>query len=282
MQYYYHEHLTDVDESGFGLVHMVHPPSYTPPHWHRPVELLCFLSGSASIRIDGQQDTLTPGDLYLFNGYAIHESWFSPDASYLCVHILPSNMCRYVPDFEQLRFALTTETPEQGTALSRLRAHMRELLLLETEQPVGYRLRRQSLFYELVLLLVRYFSRPALPGWETRQRREIARAEPLLERMNLRHSEELPLEEAAAFMGFSKEYFCRFFKRCMGVSYLQYLNQIRVSAVCRELEFSDDPISVITERHGLHNPRLFYTLFRQLYGCTPSQKREQLGKVEKG
>lgn len=286
MQYYYHEQLTDLDESGFGSVYMTSPATYTPPHWHRPIELFCFLSGSASIRIDGQRLPLQPGDLYLFNSYAIHESWFSGDASYLCVHILPARMCRYVSDFDRLSFSLPAPgdaaEPGQAAALAQLRAAMRELLLLETEKPLGHLLRRQALFYTIALLLVRHFSKIAAPGDDLRRHRENIRLEPLLVDMDLRHDEELPLDEAAAAMGFSREYFCRFFKRNMGVSYLQYLNQLRTAAVCRELETSDDPIGEIAQRHGLHNMKLFHALFRQIYGCTPTEKRKQMGKGQNG
>jgi len=75
-------------------------------------------------------------------------------------------------------------------------------------------------------------------------------------------------------MGLNKEYFCRLFKKNMGVSYLTYLNQVRATAVCRELETSEDPISIIAERHGFSNPKMLNQYFRELYGCTPSEKRK--------
>ena len=58
------------------------------------------------------------------------------------------------------------------------------------------------------------------------------------------------------------------------VSYLTYLNQVRATAVCRELESSDDPIGVIGERHGFTSPKMMNQYFRELFGCTPSEKRK--------
>ena len=49
---------------------------------------------------------------------------------------------------------------------------------------------------------------------------------------------------------------------------------LRATAVCRELETSDDPISVIAERHGFTSPKMLNQYFRELYGCTPSEKRK--------
>lgn len=281
MQYYYHEQLTDVDESGFGATYVTHPSSYVQPHWHRAVELHYFLTGSAAVKFGTETIHVKAGELYLFNSYDIHESWFSPDATYLCVHILPAQMCRYVQNFDQLRFSLhlDPENLDQVAAFSRLQAHMAEILLLYQEKPEGYRLQCQALLYSSVNLLVRYFSQPLVPETEL-HRGDMARLEPVLDYIELHHGEELTLDGAANAVGLSKEYFCRLFKKNLGVSFLQYVNQLRVAAVGRELETSGEPISVLAERHGFRNVKLFNQLFKEFYGCTPTEKRKQLQKGE--
>ena len=94
-----------------------------------------------------------------------------------------------------------------------------------------------------------------------------------------RHDGELSLEGAAKAMGLNKEYFCRLFKKNMGVSFLQYVYQIRTTAVCRELETTDDPIGEIAERHGFRDPKMLNHYFREIYGCTPSEKRKFFREV---
>lgn len=278
MQYYYHEQLSDLDENGFGLLYLTTSNDHMPPHWHRAIELLYLLSGTACVKSGSRMDSLQPGDLYLINSYDIHESWCGTDVSYLCVHILPAQMCRYVSNFDQLRFSLqyAPEDEEKATAFLALKAQMDELMALHAEKADGYLLRIQSLLYEIVLLLVRYFSQPLVAETDSRLRSDIARLEPILDYMELHHSEDLSLEHAASVMGLNKEYFCRLFKKNMGTSYLRYLNQIRAAAVCRELGTSDAPISELAERHGFRNMKLFNQLFRETYGCAPSEKRKQL------
>ncbi len=282
MQYCYHEHLTDLDETGFGMTYMEQPNAYTPPHWHMAVELITFLSGTTTIKLGDQTISIQPGELYLFNSYDIHESWCSRDSVYFCVHILPSRMCKYVPNFDQLRFSLHFDPSdsEKALAFSRLKAHMSELLLLREEQPDGYLLQCQALLYSSATILVRHFSQPLVLEETTLQRSDMSRLEPLLEYTEHHHGEDLSLDYAADSMGLSKEYFCRLFKKNMGVSYLQYLNQIRASAVCRDLQNTDEPIGLLAERHGFRNPKLFNQVFRELYGCTPSEKRKQFKGAE--
>lgn len=282
MQYSYHEQLTHLDETGFGMVFIDHPAAYTPPHWHMAVELLCLVSGTVTVKLEEQSHTIQSGELFLFNSYEIHESWCSHDAAYLCVHILPSRMCKYVSNFDQLRFSLHFDPSDSEKALSfsRLKAHMSELMLLQEEQPEGYLLQCQALLYSSATILVRHFSQPLVLEETSLQRSDMTRLEPLLEYTEHHHEEDLSLDQAADSMGLSKEYFCRLFKKNMGVSYLQYLNQIRASAVCRELQTSEESIGLLAERHGFKNPKLFNQVFRELYGCTPSEKRKQFKSAD--
>ena len=71
----------------------------------------------------------------------------------------------------------------------------------------------------------------------------------------------------------------RLFKKNMGVSYLQYVYQVRTTAVCRELETTEDPISEIAERNGFRDPKMLNQYFREIYGCTPSEKRKFFREV---
>ena len=126
---------------------------------------------------------------------------------------------------------------------------------------------------------MKYFSQPLAVEEKQLQRSDMSRLEPILEYTQLHHAEELTLEGAANAMGLNKEYFCRLFKKNMGVSYLQYVNQVRATAVCRELENSDDSIAQIGERHGFTNPKMLNQYFRELYGCTPSEKRKSFREI---
>ena len=51
------------------------------------------------------------------------------------------------------------------------------------------------------------------------------------------------------------------------------------AALCRELELSDDPIWEIAERHGFRDPKMLSHHFKEIYGCTPSEKRKFFREV---
>lgn len=278
---YQHKVLTQLDQTGFGIKYETRLSAYTPPHWHSAVELLLFVKGNVTCKFENSSLRAKPGDLYLINSYEVHETRCSRDAVYLCVHIVPNNMMLYVPDFDQLQFSLAhdPEDLEKVEAYAELRHLMEALLCQAQENTQSCKLEQQSHLFAATAILVKHFSQ-AMPMEERNlHRSDMTRLEPVLECIQLHHDEDLTLEWAASEIGLSKEYFCRLFKKNMGVSYLQYLYQVRATAVCRELEISEDPIGEIAQRHGFRDPKMLSHHFREIYGCTPSEKRKFFREV---
>ena len=116
MQNYQYRQLTDLDDTGFGIIYECRPRSYTPPHWHQAVEILLFVQGKTTCNFSHAVIHAQPGDVYLINSHDVHDTRCSRDAKYLCVHILPSAMCRYVPNFDQLSFSLLFDPEDKEKA----------------------------------------------------------------------------------------------------------------------------------------------------------------------
>ncbi len=276
MQYYYHEQLTDLDDTGFGIIYARNPSTYMPPHWHQAVELLLLVKGKITCKFSHSTIQAGPGDVFLINSHDVHETRCTRGARYVCIHILPSTMCRYAPNFDQLNFSLKfdPDDPVKSGALDAMREHMQRILENKDGTLEMSGLESHARLFDLTDILVKHFSQPRAVEESALRRSDMLRLEPLLEYAQLHHSENLTLDGAANFMGLNREYFCRLFKKNMGVSYLTYVNQVRATAVCRELETSEDPIGLIAERHGFTNPKMLNQYFRELYSCTPSEKRK--------
>ncbi len=270
------ERILNLDDTGFGIIHETSPRAYTPAHWHRAVELVYFIQGSVICKFSNGTIHGEPGELHVINSHDVHETRCSRNAKYLVVHILPSAMCRYVPNFDMLHFSLIhdQEDPEKAKAYASLKEQMQLLHRQLSDNPEEFRLEQHARLFDTTSLLVRYFSTQLATEETQRIRSDMNRLEPVLESIQLHHREDLSLDWAADTMGLAKEYFCRLFKKNMGISYLQYLNQVRSAAVCKDLEVSDDPIGEIALRHGFTDSKRLNQCFRELYGCTPSEKRK--------
>ncbi len=276
MEYNYHERIVNLDDTGFGIIHEAKPRPYTPAHWHRAVELVYYIKGTVSCKFLNGEIHGEPGQVHVINSHDVHDTRCSRNAKYLVVHILPSAMLRYVANFDMLHFSLAHdgEDPERAAAYAKLQAHMEQIHQQMCDNPAAFQLEQHARLFDIAAILVKYFSTPLAIEETELVRSDMNRLEPVLEHIQLHHEEELPLDWAADRVGLAKEYFCRLFKKNMGISYLQYLNQVRAAAVCKELELSDDPIGEIGERHGFTDSKMMNQYFRELYGCTPSEKRK--------
>ena len=83
MQHYHHKVLTDLDETGFGVKYEHDLTLYTPPHWHKAVELLLFLKGKTSCIFENGTFHAKTGDVYIINSHQVHASKLSRNAVYL-------------------------------------------------------------------------------------------------------------------------------------------------------------------------------------------------------
>lgn len=80
----------------------------------------------------------------------------------------------------------------------------------------------------------------------------------------------IQLEQAAAVVGFSRNYFCAWFRRNTQTTYLQYLNQVRINHACRVLSHTGSIDQACTDS-GFRDMSYFIQTFRKTQGCTPRQ-----------
>ena len=84
----------------------------------------------------------------------------------------------------------------------------------------------------------------------------------------------ITLSEISQIACFQEEYFCHYFKKNMGVTYFQYLNEIRLSHIYCDLTSTDLPLKVLLEKHGFTNYKLFRKMFYEQFATTPGEYRK--------
>lgn len=85
------------------------------------------------------------------------------------------------------------------------------------------------------------------------------------------------MHQAAETAALSPEYFCRIFKRNTGITFLEYVNQVRLTHIYEELLSTEDTVTDILARNGFTNYKVFCRMFRETYGATPIQVRRAQG-----
>jgi AraC-like DNA-binding protein len=85
---------------------------------------------------------------------------------------------------------------------------------------------------------------------------------------------EIPSQAAAARLArLSPQAFSRFFKRCVGKTYVDYVNELRVGMACRSLLETDKSITAIAYESGFNNLSNFNRRFLDLKKMPPGKYR---------
>lgn len=84
------------------------------------------------------------------------------------------------------------------------------------------------------------------------------------------YDQKIALEDAAAVVGFSKHYFCKWFKRHTDVNYIQYLKRVRVYNAGIML-LSGKSVYEAGYACGFENVSYFIKCFKEIRGCTPKR-----------
>lgn len=93
------------------------------------------------------------------------------------------------------------------------------------------------------------------------------------------YHKKIMLNEVAALVNMSAPAFSRFIKVRTGCSFVEYLNNIRISAVVRQLvDYPTMPISEIAYSCGFCNLSNFNRIFRSVKNCSPHEFREYYRK----
>lgn len=93
--------------------------------------------------------------------------------------------------------------------------------------------------------------------------------------LNENYSLPVTVEQLASMTGVSVTYFHRLFRRHTGMTPLQYLQQIRISAAQNYLTSTDLSVQEVSRLVGIEDPRYFTRIFTRSAGSPPSSWRKQ-------
>lgn len=88
-------------------------------------------------------------------------------------------------------------------------------------------------------------------------------------------TDEITTEQAARTAGFSKNYFCAWFKGNTGLTYNNYLNQVRINHACQILAQTDS-VSIACYSSGFRDMSYFVQRFKKNLGVTPKRYLQNL------
>lgn len=253
-------------------------------HDHAFLEFAYILSGSVKHTRDGQKNTLSAGDYFIMDFGSLH-SYESADGEYfenLNFLFLPELLDPVLKGTYSLRalfehyllhfnMQALSQNParmifhdDDGRILSILKQMQKE----SDERQAGYTEMIRCCLIQILLITVRKLEDSSIAS--TGQDISSCVAAYVAEH----YMQPITLGEIAKKLNYSLSYVSKKFKEDMGISFVKFLQNYRVTQGCRLLLSTKRTISDISEAVGYSDVKFFVTLVKKITGESPSAFRK--------
>lgn len=226
-----------------------------------------ILSGEGSIVADGVDLRPAPGDLYLLPARTLQSySSFSANSykKYYC-HFQATSGGVSLFDVVKVPLCFRAKDPAAVEAI------FRELCALQATADPLAPLRIRSLTEQLIYLYLSDAPSIRVESIQSKKRDPIGDTLLYIER---HLAEELSVQQLAARLFFSPDYFTRLFKSVTGETPRRYITRIRNQKAVRLLLSTEMSVAEIAAATGFETPAYFSNTFKKMNGLSPADFRK--------
>ena len=242
-------------------------------HFHPQLELTYIIKGEGMRYVGDNIETFSAGDLVLLGKNTPH-NWESFNHSSVGAEALvvqfPEQISSSYSEFKGFEELL--ERAKSGLLFTNPDPEILKLINKLDEGDAALRLIR---FFE-VLYMLRHQQARSLSSKDfsiQRLNNRETRINKVKDCIGKRISSPVSLKEIADYMQMTESYFCRWFRKNTGKTFVQYINILRVEMVCRDLLSSDRNISEIAYERGFDNISHFNRIFKRMKSVAPGEYR---------
>lgn len=255
-----------------------------PLHWHDEAEFIYVKKGSGRIEVEFCSNRVFAGDIVFLPPGTVHS--ISCDAGEMMEYeniifeprlILGSGLDdiyekSVIKIFNmELRLPFVFKYGDVGYSL--LKLCLDECDELGKTFPFGYEAAIKGNLFRLCFQWLQIFT-VADQKNESRAGQKSDKLKKVIKYVELNYSINVTIEDMALLTGFSQSHFMRFFRDAMGVSFVTYLNDYRLTMAARLLLASEDSVLSIAAAVGFDNLSHFNRCFKKKYGISPREYRK--------
>lgn len=287
------EELNSLKETGtkgdfmlpFVAVNTCLPEFYTtyPMHWHDEMEIVIVDSGEFEEEVELERYKVRAGDILIINPCTLHSFRVAEGQSarfrsvIFNMNMLINNntdACSikyFTPFMDGMYFNPVVISPT-APAYSELESCIKRIIDIYNEKQPFFEIRLKSELFEMFRLLfsshlILEEHEPAIKDTTTRNIKII------LDYISENYMKPITIEELAESVNLSKHYFMRFFKKYMGTTCIEYINDYRLNVATNLLLTTGLQITEISSRIGISNLSYFNRIFKKKFNMTPKEYR---------
>lgn len=277
MYTYHHEHVLYPPDRDI-IARINHNDTvFVTSHWHNSLEIVYILDGSEHVCVNLKNRVIGKNEFVIVGPREIHAYESKVPSDTLLLLVSYKFLKRYIPDIDMLKISCNPSTmpnnPESFHQIQQCLDRIAALLPLSSEDCL---LEIYAQLFSMLFHLRHDFSTVLSPEDKKSSGKYMQRLGQITAFVREHYAEEISLKRISDEVSLNPDYFTRFFKKYMGMTFLDYLNYVRLEHIYMDLFETDLSIKELLEIHGFTNYKLFMRLFKQKYGMTPNEARKKI------
>ncbi|WP_251421760.1 AraC family transcriptional regulator [Veillonella agrestimuris] len=257
-------------------------------NWHDDVEILILLKGHLEMSCNAEVFKMNPFDVVIISPQIGHATLaLEPDTMAIVMHIDKEYFTAFDSQFDGYHFVLHSDSENRDTPFyEHVRHHVAAMMLHQYDiawETMGRKHNESnispSLFMEQQFSILAYDVYEEVLHHKTDSilvRSKDTSSTTFVDMISYiddNYHGKIELEDIANIGGYSVAYTSQFFKRHMGISFMEYLLRLRLREATVRLANSDEPISRIANSVGFADIKAFNVAFKKQFHTTPSHYR---------
>ena len=250
-------------------------------HWHSYFEITWVLEGKGNYFVNGQEYTMEKDDIIIFNNVEPH-GWkllggnmkllvmiFSPEFVAEKISVFDAE---YLKPFVERGSNFKNRVGREEKVNEEIRISIREIHQEWNERKEGYPLMIKANVLRILTMLIRAYQDETKSGEMLKEKKNaMKRLEQAFTYINDHYCEKITLEEVAASVYMSSNYFSSYFRRVANISFSDYVTRLRVNRAREMLRENGANVTEIAMECGFGCVRTFNRCFIAAYGKSPKQ-----------
>lgn len=250
----------------------------TGVHWHKCIEILYVVEGRLGIRIDHEKTILTSGQPILINSKEMHSTYqIEPEENvkYLVVLLSIDYLKKYHDNMENVVFNIEKSGNYNTEIVSALREIAKSF---EDKNPMYELYTTEKLLTIYRVLMSECLQMKELHNTE-QDDKNFQYARTAIEYIGVHYTEKITLGDVADYIGLSKSYFARYFKKVTKKTFLEYLNSLRLEHGLNDMIVDGKTVTQAAFDNGFSDVKAFISVCKKNFDCTPGYYAKKNGNI---
>lgn len=258
-----------------GIVHL---------HWHEETEILYLKEGSFILNINMKEYRVSSPAIVFINSGVIHsiecigksrETALVFDLKMLSFEHFDASQYKIINPLIKKKIQFPQFIHKDNEAWDEVRNLYDKIFLEASYNKLSSYMKVKAYLYELIGVLYEKDMFLYENKLDEISSYNIENVKKVLSFIKDNYNNKITLDEAASVVGMNTQYFCRYFKKLLGKTLTEYINEVRIEKAVGFLIESDYKIIDVAVECGYDNIGYFIKRFKEIKGMSPSEYRKK-------